>query len=72
MKIKRFIALAAAALLAFPSALRTETLPSQTAIAADISSVTFNNFDSRINGGEPESLSAALISPVSSPLKKQA
>lgn len=53
MKTKRVIALAAAALIAFPSALRTNKTPSPAAAAADISSVTFTNFDSRINGGEP-------------------
>ncbi len=52
MKTKRFIAMTAAALIAFPSAFSNKTLY-QTADAVNISSVTFTNFDSRINGGEP-------------------
>ena len=53
MKIKRFIAIAASVLIAFPSAFRTDNFVLRTADAAGISSVTFTNFDSRINGGEP-------------------
>lgn len=53
MKMKSFITLAAAALIAFPAALCKDLSPSRTAEAANISSVTFTNFDSRINGGEP-------------------
>ncbi|WP_295086839.1 glycosyl hydrolase 53 family protein [Ruminococcus sp.] len=52
MKAKRLIAVLAAALIAFPSAFRTDSLK-KTAVAANIPSVTFTNFDSRINGGEP-------------------
>ena len=52
MKTKRFIALTAAALIALPSALRTN-VTSSTADAVNIDSVTFTNFDNRINGGEP-------------------
>ena len=52
MKAKRIIAAAAAALIAFPSALRTDSFK-RNAEAANIPSVTFSNFDSRINGGEP-------------------
>ena len=49
MKFKGFIALAAAAAIACPAAIRCSSKP----LAANIPSVTFSNFDSRINGGEP-------------------
>ncbi len=52
MKFKVFIALASAALIAFPSALCTD-IGSKTSAAVNTNSVTFTNFDSRINGGEP-------------------
>ena len=53
MKTNRYIALAAAALLSLTSAFRGDIIPSHEAEAADISSVTFSSFDSRVNGGEP-------------------
>ncbi|MBR6967385.1 MAG: glycosyl hydrolase 53 family protein [Ruminococcus sp.] len=52
MKLRKLIAAAAAVLTLLPSAARTTGTLSP-AQAADIPSVTFTNFDSRINGGEP-------------------
>jgi len=52
MKISRSIAAAAAALMAFHS-VSAGSIPCRDAEAANIPEVTFTNFDSRINGGEP-------------------
>ena len=52
MKLRRLIASAAAAVMAF-SASANSGYSHERADAADIPAVTFSNFDSRINGGEP-------------------
>ena len=52
MKFRRFLAAALAAAIAFPAAV-SGGAPVTFTDAASIPAVTFTNFDSRINGGEP-------------------
>ncbi len=52
MKFRRFLAAVIAAAIAFPVAGSCGRAVNVTD-AANIPAITFNNFDSRINGGEP-------------------